>query len=82
MQVAFSNFPRIVASQDFCDGQPRIDGTRITVAAILTYMAGGMSADELVEAFPKLKNEDILQALGFAAANFQDRFLPIQMAAA
>ena len=66
MEVRFSGFERIVAQPNFCDGQPRIAGTRITVGAILTYLAGGMTVEQLLTEFPKLERADISQALGFA----------------
>jgi uncharacterized protein (DUF433 family) len=53
-------------------GQPRIIGTRITVGAILSYMAGGMSIEEILTDFPKLKSDHIYEALSFASKNFQD----------
>ncbi len=56
-QVLFSDFPNIVADVDYCDGQPRIKD--ITVVALLSYIAGGMSFEELLQDFPKLTREDI-----------------------
>jgi uncharacterized protein (DUF433 family) len=68
-QVTFSGFRSIVAHPDFCDGQPRIDGTRITVKAILTYIAGGMSVEQIASAYAnKISTENIYEALAFASA--------------
>ncbi|MFN0014153.1 MAG: DUF433 domain-containing protein [Saprospiraceae bacterium] len=78
----FAGFKRIVADPAYCDGQPRIDGTRITVAAILSYLASGMSAEGIAMEYPKLTREDIYEALSFAAAHFKDRFLPLRLASA
>lgn len=77
--VSFTGFKRIVADPDFCDGQPRIEGTRITVGAILSYLAGGMNVAQIVEAYPKLSSEDIYEAIAFAAAHFKDRYLPLKL---
>lgn len=49
-------------------GKPCIRGTRITVADILEYLAGGMSEAQLLQDFPDLKPEHIRAALAFAAA--------------
>jgi len=49
-------------------GQPCIRGMRITVGDILSYLASGMTIEEIVEDFPKLTQQDILAALAFAAA--------------
>ncbi len=51
-------------------GQPCIRGMRITVGDILGYLAAGMSIDEILEDFPKLQKEDILAALAYAAAGY------------
>ena len=67
--VNFTGFKRIVADPDYCDGQPRLEGTRITVAAILSYLAGGMNVDEIVAAYPKLSHTDVYEAIAFAAAH-------------
>ncbi len=82
MQIRFPGFQYIVAEPAFCDGKPRIQGTRITVAAILSYTAGGMSAQAIVLEFPQLKLEAVYEALAFAAASFQDRYIPLQLSPA
>ena len=48
-------------------GQPCIRGMRITVADILSYLAAGMSHQELLQDFPYLEADDILAALAYAA---------------
>ncbi|PSR02134.1 MAG: hypothetical protein BRD50_07635 [Bacteroidetes bacterium SW_11_45_7] len=48
-------------------GQPCIRGMRITVYDILSYLAAGMSQEEILEDFPYLEKEDILASLAFAA---------------
>ena len=48
-------------------GQPCIRGLRITVADVLSYLASGMSEDEIISDFPDLTHEDIRAALSYAA---------------
>lgn len=43
-------------------GQPCIINTRITVFDILSWLASGMTAEEIVEDYPELK-EDHIKAL-------------------
>ena len=43
-------------------------GTRITVADILEYLAGGMTEAQILADFPALKPEHIRACLAFAAA--------------
>ena len=48
-------------------GQPCIRGMRITVYDVLSYLASGMSEQEILSDFPELSYEDILACLSFAA---------------
>jgi uncharacterized protein (DUF433 family) len=48
-------------------GKPTIRGTRITVYDVLSYLASGMSHEEIIDEFPPLTEEDILACLSFAA---------------
>ncbi len=48
-------------------GQPSIRGMRITVADVLSYLASGMSEDEILSDFPELTREDIRACLAHAA---------------
>jgi uncharacterized protein (DUF433 family) len=56
-------------------GKPIFKGTRIAVADILEYMAGGDSEDDVVKEFPQLSIEDDRACLAFAAD--RDRHLRI-----
>lgn len=48
-------------------GKPIVRGTRITVYDVLSYLAAGMSQEEIIDEFPPLTKEDILACLSFAA---------------
>jgi uncharacterized protein (DUF433 family) len=48
-------------------GKPVIRGTRITVADLLEYLAGGMTPDEILADFPDLTAADVEAVLAFAA---------------
>lgn len=58
-------------------GKPCIRGMRITVYDVLSYLAAGMTQQELLADFPYLTEEDILASLGYAAAREQ-RTLVVQ----
>jgi len=47
--------------------KPCVRGMRITVADVLSYLASGMSFEEILEDFPYLEKEDILACLSYAA---------------
>lgn len=49
-------------------GKPVIKGTRITVESIVTEFAAGYSLEDIIKAHPHLTKEDIMAALGYAAA--------------
>jgi uncharacterized protein (DUF433 family) len=48
-------------------GQPCIRGMRITVYDVLSYLAAGMSEDEILRDFPYLTRDDIRACLSYAA---------------
>lgn len=43
-------------------GKPCIRGMRITVHDILSYLAAGMTTDEILDDFPELTGEDVVAA--------------------
>ncbi|MFM2303060.1 MAG: hypothetical protein RLZZ135_465, partial [Cyanobacteriota bacterium] len=48
-------------------GKPCIRGMRITVYDVLSYLASGMTQDEILQDFPYLIATDILACLSYAA---------------
>lgn len=52
-------------------GKPCVTGTRIAVQDVLSWLASGMSFDEILEDFPELTMEQVRAALAFAAAREQ-----------
>lgn len=48
-------------------GKPIVRGTRVTVGDVLSYLAAGMSEDEILADFPYLAREDIRACLAYAA---------------
>ena len=48
-------------------GKPCIRGLRITVQDVLTWLAEGMSPDEILADYPQLERQDIHAALAYAA---------------
>ncbi len=48
-------------------GQPCIRGLRITVYDVLSYLAAGMTVEEILTDFPMLTRQDILACLAYAA---------------
>jgi uncharacterized protein (DUF433 family) len=48
-------------------GKPCIRGMRITVDDVLSYLAAGMSEEEILADFPDLERDDFRAAYAFAA---------------
>ena len=48
-------------------GKPCIRGMRITVYDVLSYLAAGMTPDEITADFPYLTRDDIRACLSYAA---------------
>ena len=48
-------------------GKPCIRGMRITVYDVLSYLAAGMTNEEILADFPYLTDEDIRACLSYAA---------------
>jgi uncharacterized protein (DUF433 family) len=57
---------RITVDPEICHGKPCIRGLRYPVEAILEYLAGGDTIDDLLGEFPDLEREDILACLEFS----------------
>jgi uncharacterized protein (DUF433 family) len=66
-------FDRITDEPDKMSGQPCIRGLRITVRRVLELIATYRDRGELLREYPDLEEEDLRQALQFAAANLDDR---------
>ena len=58
---------RIDIHPDICNGRPLIAGTRIPVQTIIEFLGAGDSIDEVLEAYPSLKREDVYACIQFAA---------------
>lgn len=63
--MSYQNYGEIRAEKRF--GQPCIINTRITVFDILSWLASGMTFQEIVEDYPELTEDHIKAALSFAA---------------
>lgn len=58
---------RITVNPEVCMGQPTIRGMRITVSFVLKQLAAGQTLQEILEAYPELEEEDLRQAMEYAA---------------
>ena len=62
-----NQFNRITFDSNVMGGRACIRGLRLTVSLILNLVANKMTAAEIVKDYPYLEEEDITQALQYAA---------------
>lgn len=62
---------RVTADPAVMMGKPCIAGTRITVELILRKLGAGRSMTDVLEAYPRLTEDDLRAALAFAADYLQ-----------
>ena len=67
---------RITVDSAIMNGQPCIRGMRLTVRRVVQAAALHPDWRELKAEYPELADEDISQALKFAASNLDDEILP------
>ena len=58
---------RISIDPNICFGKPCIRGHRIWVSLILDYLAGGMTVEEIIEAYPSINKQDVLACIAYGA---------------
>ena len=61
------NLDRITRDPEVMGGKPCLRGIRVTVGMIVGLVAAGRSNQEILGAYPYLDEEDIRQALEYAA---------------
>jgi uncharacterized protein (DUF433 family) len=65
-------FDRVTVEAGKCGGKPCIRGMRITVRRVLEILAVHRDRDELFREYPFLEEEDLQQALRYAAASIDE----------
>jgi uncharacterized protein (DUF433 family) len=58
---------RISRDPKIMTGKPIIRGMRVTVGMVVGLVASGCSFERILEAYPYLEREDIVQSLRYAA---------------
>jgi uncharacterized protein (DUF433 family) len=65
-------YERITIDPNKCFGKPCIRDLRMPVTSLLSYLASGMTVEEILKEWPELELEDIYQALGYAQLETQN----------
>lgn len=67
-QTSSATFERISADPAKMAGAPCVRDTRVTVSAVLGQLAAGRTFEQILDDYPYLEREDILEVLAYAAA--------------
>ena len=73
-------FDRITLDTDLMNGQPCIRNMRLTVRRVVEAVALYPDWQEVRKEYPELDNEDIRQAIEFAATNLDTQTMPLEFA--
>ena len=68
---------RITSNPDRLNGQPCIRNLRLTVRRVIELLATYPDRQELYQEFPELEEEDIRQALIFAASYLDEQIIEL-----
>ena len=71
------NFTRITFDPEVMGGKPCIRGLRVTVGTIVGLVAAGHSGADILRAYPYLEEEDVREALSYAAWRVEEIELPL-----
>jgi len=69
-------FQRITMNPNVMGGKPCIRGMRVTVGMIVGSLAAGRTIDQLLTDFPYLEEQDVREALAYAAEVAQGHDMP------
>ncbi|HCA57148.1 MAG TPA: hypothetical protein DEP46_04085 [Blastocatellia bacterium] len=71
---------RITFDANVMGRKPCIRGLRVTVGTIVGLIAAGKSFGEILKAYPYLEEEDLREALAYAAWRVEEIELPLAVA--
>ncbi|MDP2268727.1 MAG: DUF433 domain-containing protein [Deltaproteobacteria bacterium] len=71
---------RITFDANVMGGKPCIRGLRVTVGTIVGLIAAGKSFGEILKAYPYLEEQDLREALSYAAWRVEEIELPLATA--
>lgn len=74
-------FERITTDPDRVGGLPCIRDLRFPVTTVVSMVANGMTFGQILAEHPDLENEDIREALRYAAEAVKERELPLRTSA-
>jgi uncharacterized protein (DUF433 family) len=79
--MTYPGFDRITSDPAILGGKPCVRGMRLSVQRVLEIVAAYSDRAAIRADFPELEDEDIRQALRFAAGLIEDRMFPLDLTA-
>jgi uncharacterized protein (DUF433 family) len=73
-------FDRITFDPEVMGGKPCIRGMRVTVGMLVGLVAAGHTREDILRLYPYLEDQDIAQALAYAAWRMEEIELPFALA--
>jgi len=70
-------FDRITQKPDVMGGKPCIRGLRVTVGTVVGQIGAGHSIEDVLQDYPYLERDDVLQSLLYAAWRAEEREVDI-----
>ena len=74
------NMKRITLNPEIMGGKPCIKGLRMTVGTVVGLLASGLTTENILKAYPYLQQEDIFEALTYAAWRSEEIEVPLATA--
>ena len=74
------NLKRITLKPAVMGGKPCIKGLRMTVGTVTGLLASGLTTEEIIQMYPYLQMEDLLEALSYAAWRSEEIEVPLATA--
>ncbi len=72
-----NDLSRVTSDPKVMGGKPCIRGMRVTVGTIVGLVATGHDREEILKLYPYLEEEDIRQALSYAAWRSEEVEVPL-----
>ena len=68
---------RITLDPAVMGGKPCIKGLRLTVGTVIGLLASGLNEEEILEMYPYLHHQDIMESLAYAAWRSEEIEVPL-----
>ena len=75
--IGMNKLTRITLDPQVMGGKPCIRGMRVTVGTVVGLLASGHSMKDVLDAYPYLEEDDLLEALAYASWRAEEVEIPL-----